>query len=138
MRLQQAEHNERLSDHLLKLEEGSYHDWVVTTSFYACIHFVEHKIFPCSVDGIYFSTFGDYCYFKHRIQRTMASRHLLKAKLLDRIIPELSSRYRFLMDACMNSRYHNYRVSFVKAKSCNDRMKIIKYACRGTVYKSFE
>ena len=43
MKLAHGQHNEMLSDHLLMLENGKYNDWTVTTAFYACIHFVDHK-----------------------------------------------------------------------------------------------
>ncbi|WP_256004901.1 hypothetical protein [Pedobacter deserti] len=129
MRLEHGEHNESLSDFLLSHENGRYNDWVVTTAFYACIHFVEHKIFPCKVDGIDHGTFEEYCDYEHNEQNNHNSKHGLKANLVKSRIPGINRQYRFLMDACMNSRYNDYHVSNAKAKTCNDTMKVIKKSC---------
>jgi len=43
-RLDHAEHNLKLANKLL--EEGEFLDWVVTSSFYAAIHYCRYKLFP--------------------------------------------------------------------------------------------
>lgn len=129
MRLEHGEHNESLSDFLLTHDGGKYNDWVVTTAFYACIHFVEHKIFPCKVDGIDHDTFEEYCDYEHNEQNNSISKHGLKAHLVKTRIPGINRHYRFLMDTCMNSRYNDYKISNNKAKTCNDTMKVIKKSC---------
>jgi hypothetical protein len=130
MRLKHGEHNENLCDYLLTLDtEVKYNDWVVTTAFYASIHFVEHKIFPSKVDGNEYQTFNEYCDFEHNKQNNKNSKHSLKSKLVGKRIPGINGQYRWLMDACMNSRYSDYRVSDEKARTSNQIMKVIKQCC---------
>jgi len=43
-RRKHAIHNEQVCDYLLASNE--FHDWVVTTAFYAALHFVQSDIFP--------------------------------------------------------------------------------------------
>lgn len=129
MRFEHGEHNESLSDHLLENTPGKFNDWVVTTSFYACIHFVEHKLFPSKIDGDEFKCFEDYCDHQHNKIKNSLSKHSLKAALVKKRIPGINSQYRWLKEACMNSRYTQYKVSDEKAKTSNQIMKIIKGAC---------
>lgn len=129
MRLQHGEHNENLSDHLSSYDHGRYNDWVITTAFYACIHFVEHKIFPCHIKGISYADFDEYCDYEQNKQYNKATKHSLKTQLVKLRIPGILAQYRFLKDVCMNARYTDYRVSNHKAKTCYDMMKIIKRNC---------
>lgn len=115
MRLKHGEHNESLSNHLLTLNNGQYNDWVVTTAFYACIHFVEYKIFPCYLDSITYETFEEYCNYEYNEQSNNLSKHKLKQELVKKMLPGAKCQYRFLKDACMNSRYNDYRVTTNKA-----------------------
>lgn len=39
-----GQHNEEVCD--LLLLQKKYPDWVITTAFYAALHFVSYKIFP--------------------------------------------------------------------------------------------
>lgn len=129
MRLAHGEHNEELCDHLLNETEGKFNDWVVTTAFYACIHFVEHKMFPCKLESVDFECFEDYCDYQHNHKNNSLSKHSLKADLVKKKVPAINSQYRWLKDACMKSRYTNYKVSDDKARQCNLVMKKIKEAC---------
>lgn len=129
MKFEHGEHNEKLCNHLLEQTPGTFNDWVVTTAFYACIHFVEHKIFPSKIDDEDFDCFEDYCDHQHNKVKNSMSKHSLKADLVKKRIPGVSSQYRWLKEACMNSRYTNYIVSDDKAKSSNIIMKKIKEAC---------
>ncbi|TDS11747.1 hypothetical protein [Sphingobacterium paludis] len=129
MRFEHGEHNESLCDHLLTNTPGKFNDWVVTTAFYACIHFVEHKIFPSTIDSEDFENFENYCDVQHNKVKNPLSKHALKAELVKKRIPSISSQYRWLKEACMNSRYTNYSVSDEKARNSNLIMKKIKEAC---------
>jgi len=83
MRLEHGEHNEGLCDHLLTFDNGKYNDWVVTTAFYACIHFVEHKLFPCQLGGLNYDNFDEYCGYQHNEQYNNLSKHSLKERLVN-------------------------------------------------------
>lgn len=130
MRFEHGEHNEALCDHLLINTPGKFNDWVVTTAFYACIHFVEHKVFPTKIDSDTFECFDDYCDHQHNKMKSSLSKHSLKADLVKKRIPAVNAQYRWLKESCMNSRYTNYKVSDDKAKNSNRLMKIIKEACK--------
>jgi len=129
MRFEHGEHNEELCDHLLGLEKR-FNDWVVTTAFYACIHFVESKLFPLTNGDKDFESFNAYCDFQHNENNSKLSKHALKAQLVKIYLPAINTQYRMLKDACMNSRYTDYQVSDNKAQSCRDTMKVIKRNCQ--------
>lgn len=129
MKLAHGEHNEELCNHLLNETAGRFNDWVVTTAFYACIHFVEFKIFPCKIDHIDFDNFEDYCNYQHNHKSNPLSKHSLKVNLVSQKIPAISLQYRWLKDACNNSRYTNYSVSDEKARHSHLIMQKIKEAC---------
>lgn len=135
MRFEHGEHNESLCDYLL-VSPVKYNDWVVTTAFYACIHFVEHKLFPASYKGRDFQSFNEYCDFQHNENDSKLSRHALKADLVNKYIPAVSHQYRQLKDACMNSRYTDYNVTDNKATSCNQIMKVIKSKCTPAIVET--
>lgn len=128
MKLKHGEHNESLSDYLLETKIGEFNDWIVTTSFYACIHFVEHKMFPMSMGGENFKTFLDYCNYQQERNNNL-SKHTHKSRLVKNRLPKISAQYRWLRDACHGSRYTNYNVSDQKAHDSNKIMKIIKNEC---------
>ncbi|SES00293.1 hypothetical protein [Pedobacter rhizosphaerae] len=128
MALDHGLHNEELCDHLQTLD-GKYNDWVVTTAFYACIHFVEHKLFPLKQKEKEFQTFDSYCDFQHNENDSNLSKHSLKSELVGKYIPAIKYQYRQLKDACMNSRYTEYKVTGNKAQSCSGIMKVIKRHC---------
>lgn len=129
MKFEHGEHNEGLSDILLNYQDKPYNDWVVTTSFYACIQFVEHKIFPREIDGEQYDNFNEYCDYQHNVLKNRTSKHDLKTQLVKKFIPAVHAQYRHLKDLCFNSRYNNYIVSDNKATSANITMKVIKRNC---------
>jgi len=58
MTKQHAIHNEAACDFLLS--GNQFNDWVVTTAFYAALHYVQHEIFPLSEGGNTYSDFNVY------------------------------------------------------------------------------
>lgn len=48
--LDHAKHNERVCNYLGK--NADFGDWVITTSFYAAMHYVRHLIVPIKIDEI--------------------------------------------------------------------------------------
>ncbi len=130
MRLQHGKHNEDLC--LIIKELKIYNDWVVTTAFYSCIHYVEHKIFPLTINGITFKKFNDY-YRSLSPNKSMdsprISKHEAKIELVEVYIKSVSSKYRWLYDTCMTTRYKNYIISNMIADISVQTLGIIKKAC---------
>jgi hypothetical protein len=123
MRKQHAEHNEQLC---LKINQlTGYNDWVITTAFYACIHYVEHKLFPLTVNGVTYATFDSY----YHAQSGNASKHKIKLNLVTQYLPTMGSNYRRLKDLCHTARYSNYRMGSALSSIALKDMASIKAAC---------
>jgi len=129
MRLEHGERNEELCDILLRDLPGRFNDWAVTTAFYACIHFVEHKIFPARICGNRFENFKAYCNHQYNVRENHRSKHSLKSSLVREMIPGISSTYNRLKDASMHTRYEEYRIPDEDAEKANKSMKKVKKAC---------
>lgn len=128
MRKQHAEHNESLCYKIIPLND--YDDWVVTTAFYACIHFVEHKLFPLTENGTSYVTFNKY--YNDTIIATGkrgVSKHTLKMELVKIYLPTVGSHYKRLMDNCLTARYNNYRIGKTLSQIAVTDMTSIKAAC---------
>lgn len=128
MRLQHAEHNKKLCLIIQSLPDN-YNDWVVTTAFYSCIHFVEHKLFPLTVNGVTYKNFNTYYHAFFVSTNNSLSKHEAKIELVETYLVTVSSNYRWLFDACMNARYRNYIVSNMHATIAVQTMEIVKKAC---------
>lgn len=127
MRLQHAEHNEKLCKHLMHI--NSFPDWVVTTAFYSALHFIEHKLFPLGVGDKSYSTFNQY--YLSEVQNTdnEKSKHEAKIDLVHNHLNAAHPHYRQLFDLCMTARYRNYKVDPLEAKMAQQRLEIIKTYC---------
>ena len=125
MRKAHGQHNLNLSD--LLLTDGNYNDWVITTSFYSAVHFVEHALFPLIENGIQYRDFNDYWYNVYYPQHI--SKHSCKKRLVNRYLKKVNAVYRDLFDDCNNSRYIDYRVSDSEAKAAKDKADKIKVVC---------
>ena len=128
MRLQHAEHNEKLC-RIIQALPDDYNDWVVTTAFYSCIHFVEHKLFPLTINGTTYKNFNSYYRAFFVNTNNSLSKHEAKIELVETYLVTVSSNYRWLFDACMNARYRNYIVSDMHATIAVQTMTLIKKAC---------
>ena len=131
MRLQHAEHNEKLCLLIKALPQSpeNYNDWVVTTAFYTCIHLVEHKLFPLEINGFNYKKFNNYYHSFYVNTNNSLSKHEAKIVLVETYLSNVSSNYRWLFDACMNARYINYIVPNTIATIAVQTMEIIKKAC---------
>jgi hypothetical protein len=129
MRLKHAEHNEELCKIIKALPGNKYNDWVVTTAFYSCIHFVEHKLFPLTLNGNIYKNFNSYYHAFYVNTHNSLSKHEAKIELVDAYLTKVSSNYRWLFDACMNARYKNYMVTDSIANIAEQTMDIVKKAC---------
>lgn len=129
MRLKHGEHNESLCNIIQGLPNSEYNDWVVTTAFYACIHFVEHKLFPLTINNTTYKNFNSYYRSFFVNTNNSISKHEAKIELVEIYLTNVSSNYRWLFDACMNARYKDYIVSDMVANISAQTMVLIKKAC---------
>lgn len=129
-RLKHAKHNELACNSILNLKGEKFFDWVVTTAFYSCIHFVEHKLFPLQEVGKSFSTFNEYYNFsKSQNPKFGIDKHSFKSKLVRKYLTPISKDYEFLMNQCHTYRYSEYNVTEVMARLCVDKMNAIRDYC---------
>ncbi len=134
LRLDQAKHNEELCISIDAM--GKFPDWVITTAFYAAIHYLKFKIFPLTVEntkrvegesGIkIIATFEDYFaeYFNSKDSRHSALNRLVKTYCRD-----IAVEYKMLFDICWSARYTNYAVDPDLAIKAKEILGLIKTHC---------
>lgn len=108
--LEHALHNEACCNFLK--EDGRYQDWVITTAFYAALHFLKYKIFPFTEDEQSHVDFDSYCHFlkrRYKISNTIHPHEVLR-DLAERRAKSISVRYENLFDLCRTARYHDYHL----------------------------
>jgi hypothetical protein len=125
-----GEHNERVCD-LLALQDPPFPDWVITTAFYASLHFVTSKIFPISYPvkdspNITFRNIAEWQRFKNYSSN---KRHELIKNLVGEHCSVIASEYEWLLSSSMNSRYHSYSHPPEIVNKARDYMKKIKRYC---------
>lgn len=114
MRKQHAIHNEAACDFLLS--SNKFNDWVVTTAFYAALHFVQHELFPLKEGGKSYRDLNLYFGKVMKRKNKRLTKHAATIQLTKKYLASCSSYYRWLHDACMTARYNNYKVSPAKAR----------------------
>ena len=107
-RLQHALHNEEVCK--LLHDNKNFPDWVITTAYYASMHFVSCYIFPMkekTASGHTFDikTLDDYCNYKG----FAFGKHATLCNLVRNKFPKIASEFRWLKDLCMAARYENYQ-----------------------------
>ena len=127
MRKEHGEHNEELCEKIQNLT--GYDDWVITTAFYACIHFVEHKLFPLTEGSATYQTFDKYYHDTVRTQGKHIDKHSTKHQLVKANLPAIANNYKRLMDNCFKARYRNYRMGHVLSEIALKDMKAVKAEC---------
>lgn len=123
-----ALHNEKACDYLL--ESKQYNDWVVTTAFYAALHYVQFELFPLKDDNEVYANFNIYFSKVLKKKNTKLSKHSATIKLVSAHIKTASSYYRWLHDTCMTSRYSDYKVSEMKAQTAKKFLLELKKQLR--------
>ncbi len=120
-----AGHNEDACNFLHS--DGNYCDWVVPTAFYAALHFVQHEIFPFTVNGRKYNSFdmyynGHYKGVKNKPSKHVSTVNLVKSELGD----DVHQNYSWLFGLCMNARYINYNIHKFIAEESIKRLGRIK------------
>lgn len=121
-----AERNERLCRQLRTA--GDYLDWVVTTSFYSALHFVQNEMFPYDNGTRNYSTFENY-YNSHPFSGKKPSKHKATIELTFEILPDAGDSYKWLHDACITARYHKYTIPEIVADRAIYHLEIVKESC---------
>lgn len=119
-----AEHNEAICNHLNLQDRLDCNDWIVTTSFYTAIHYIDHKLFPVVENGVKFEDINQ----AHRIINS-SSLHQTRGILVQRHMTELAPSYTFLKEECHNARYVNYDINCFVSDRAHRLMNEIKKHC---------
>lgn len=122
-----AEHNEKVCREIINL--AGYDDWIITTAFYTCIHYVEHKIFPLTEAGTTYDTFNRYYNNIILSKAKRISKHQLKVNLVYSYLPSVGDCYKRLFDNCYTARYNNYKIGATLSKIAIEDMEKVKLAC---------
>ena len=128
-RLNHANHNEKACEHVLRDQDLS--DWVVTTAFYAALHFVSYKIFPFDIkassgNAIKIENIDQYKNF-HSSQNLSRHHHL--ANLVAKYCPPIHPEYDWLLSLSMTARYDHYQTQKEVAEKAIRLMRTIKNHC---------
>lgn len=106
-------------------------DWIITTSFYASLHFLAFKIFPFnmpSIAGKSTSIESIDHYFNYNNTKKK-SKHELMSSLAFEKCPNISEDYDWLLDLSMTARYQHYRNDKEISNKAIRLMKVIKKEC---------
>lgn len=118
-----GERNKELSETLLNGKK--FYDWVVTTAFYASIHFLEDHVFPTEINGI---TCSEISAAKQAYK--LEGRHAAREKLVfDKINYQVGSKYKWLDDNSRNSRYKTYKINQAIASKAKEYLDFIYKHC---------
>lgn len=88
-------------------------DWVITTAFYASLHFVQDKLFPADMTiGTTTNRFD--CFDKYyavlRLTKKGISKHKATIYLVKKHLKPISADYKRLHDLCHDARYKDWIV----------------------------
>jgi hypothetical protein len=131
-KLDHALHNEKVSN-LLCCDTANV-DWIITTAFYAAIHFVDHKIFPIrekTTDGKSFKIKNFDEYYAINYPTKNKDKHTARLDLVRVKVPTIAADYAWLKSTCWTARYSDYK--FNNEQDFIDKVKIhlekIKKCC---------
>ena len=114
--------NLQLSEKLFN--EKNYYDWVVTVSFYSAIHFIEDKILPRNVNGVYCKTISEV-----KNAYNMNGRHAARERLVWMFCSSIAPQYKWLDDQSRYSRYITYKITPATAEKAIQYLKEIFKEC---------
>ncbi|MEZ5001864.1 MAG: hypothetical protein R2730_02405 [Chitinophagales bacterium] len=121
-RLKHGERNKKLSEDLLSGKV--YLDWVVTTAFYAAIHFVEDKILPCTINSKKCNNIAEV-----RSAYKSKGKHAAREKLVIENLPNIAVQYKWLDDKSRYARYTTFKVTSSEAAKANQYLNEICKCC---------
>lgn len=101
--LEHAKHNERVCNFLGR--NPDFGDWVITTAFYAAMHYVRHLMVPVTIEG---TTYRDFENLFLARKSMMEGRHGFMKSYVVVNFPEIGLDYCRLHDMSTTARYTNY------------------------------
>ena len=117
-------HNTKVCDLLIQNGSGDYNDWIVTTAFYAALHFVHHHLFPIPINRRNYKNFESY--YNGEYPDSELPKHTVTRNLVKEYIPEISSKYNWLFKECHNARYIHYNTHGDIANTAKGYLEEIK------------
>jgi len=125
--IQLAQHNEQACDFLNS--SNRYFDWVITSAFYAALHYVSAVIFPLKydLDGET-ETANDIGAYRECI-RSRENKHKLMADLVYRNCRGIGYSYRALLDLSYAARYETSGHTRLYSDRARHYMTAIKAYC---------
>jgi hypothetical protein len=130
-KLDHANHNADACNYLHQETYKKYSDWVITTAFYAALHYCEYLFFPYSwkVEKTETMTFSNIDELFEYFKREMENKRSFRKRWLRNKFSEISPIYNALYDQCQTARYHEYFFDNEEAKIAIMRMKEIQKFC---------
>lgn len=123
-KLEFGNRNKELSNQLF--QGKVYYDWVVTTSFYSCIHYVEDKILPVKIKGVECK-----CLSEVRKAYSMDGRHAARERLVFEVLgSKIGARYKWLQDRSRYSRYETFKLNNSEASKALEYLNFIDANCK--------
>jgi len=116
LRFKQATHNNEVAYILLSNKKGvEAWDWVITTTFYSVVHYVEsvidHKSTSLKIDGLSYTKKSVSELMKSAdIKEVYTSIHGLRKSIVSQNFGHLFDSYKEIFDACHTARYTNYQL----------------------------
>lgn len=117
-------HNEQACR--LLLQSGQFSDWVVTTAFYAAMHYLYHQIFPLTTGGKKFVNFEQYY---QSLPDKKPNKHQATLTLVYKELNGAYTAYKWLHDNCFTARYHDYQIFPPIANTAMNRLLTVKRFC---------
>ena len=128
-RLEHALHNEKACL-LLHGSSEAFPDWVITTAFYAALHFVQYKAFPLKEDEEEFESFDDYYAYVSDISDYSPSKHKCTINIVNRHFPsDVAAAYRLLFEKSNLARYNDYNLGEKDVEEAMDALAKVKKYC---------
>lgn len=123
-----AQHNEEACNYLI--ENGNFNDWVVTTAFYSCLHFVRHQLIPFRkvVDGKNVSSDNFEKLYK-LICKPKESKHFFLKRMVEEYHEDIAYEYSMLLDLANGVRYTNFNIDNEKTCMAVNSLQHIKAHC---------
>ncbi len=119
-----AQRNKDLANQLLK--EGIYLDWVVTTSFYSSIHFIENNLLPTTIQG-------NTCNELFDVKKVYKADNLHQTRewlCQEKLTFTTATKYKWLSDNSKNARYTSYKISKAVAEKALINLDAIEIECK--------
>ena len=122
-----ALHNEKVCNHLN--DQTHFYDWIITTAFYASLHYIKYKIFPFKFvlnnKPVVAQTFDIYCIRCNK----RSGKHAILSSLVEKHHSNIAVAYNKLKDLSWTARYNDYQYDKDVSDEALYLLKEIKEYC---------